>query len=75
MNSPDESNIQMNPKDDSGQTSSKFIEAIDTGIVSQRELSKELGFKEALSIGLGGMQQFFLSLSVVFWDYLLLIPT
>jgi len=28
--------------------------AIDTGIVSQRELSKELGFKEALSIGLGG---------------------
>jgi amino acid transporter len=27
---------------------------IDSGIVSQRELSKELGFKEALSIGLGG---------------------
>ncbi len=54
MNSPDESNIQMNPIDDSSQTSSKRIEAIDTGIVSQRELSKELGFKEALSIGLGG---------------------
>jgi len=28
--------------------------SIDSGIVSQRELSKELGFKEALSIGLGG---------------------
>ena len=28
--------------------------AIETGIVSERELSKELGFKEALSIGLGG---------------------
>jgi amino acid transporter len=29
-------------------------ESIETGIVSERELSRELGFKEALSIGLGG---------------------
>jgi hypothetical protein len=29
-------------------------EVIETGIVSQRELSRELGFKEAVSIGLGG---------------------
>ncbi|MFW9925003.1 MAG: APC family permease, partial [Candidatus Thorarchaeota archaeon] len=28
--------------------------AMETGIVSQRELARELGFKEALSIGLGG---------------------
>lgn len=54
MNPHDESNIQLNPKEDSIQTSSKLIEVIDTGIISQRELSKELGLKEALSIGLGG---------------------
>ncbi|MBD3190169.1 MAG: amino acid permease [Candidatus Heimdallarchaeota archaeon] len=30
------------------------VEKVETGIVSQRELSRELGFKEALSIGLGG---------------------
>ncbi|HUU78579.1 MAG TPA: amino acid permease [candidate division Zixibacteria bacterium] len=36
------------------QPSSDSSTAIETGIVSERELSKELGFKEALSIGLGG---------------------
>ncbi len=29
-------------------------ESVETGIVTERELSRELGFKEALSIGLGG---------------------
>lgn len=29
-------------------------QSVETGIVSERELSRELGFKEALSIGLGG---------------------
>ncbi|MHA1212417.1 MAG: hypothetical protein ACTSSH_08145, partial [Candidatus Heimdallarchaeota archaeon] len=28
--------------------------SIETGIVTERELSRELGFKEAVSIGLGG---------------------
>ncbi len=54
MNSHDETNTPLDSKDQPIQTSSKLIEVIDTGIVSQRELSKELGFKEALSIGLGG---------------------
>ncbi|NHJ83965.1 MAG: amino acid permease [Asgard group archaeon] len=38
----------------SKQESSLGTYSIDTGIVSQRELSRELGFKEAVSIGLGG---------------------
>lgn len=33
---------------------SSSVVSIETGIVSERELARELGFKEALSIGLGG---------------------
>jgi len=54
MTPQDETTIPVDIPTDSVKTSSKTVEVIDTGIVSQRELSKELGFKEALSIGLGG---------------------
>jgi len=52
--SPHESNGQLELKRKKDQSSSYSHGAIETGIVSERELSRELGFKEALSIGLGG---------------------
>ena len=52
--SPHESNGQLELKRKKDQSSSYSYGAIETGIVSERELSRELGFKEALSIGLGG---------------------
>ncbi len=54
MNSSDDSNKPLETQLELVPTSSKSSEVIDTSIVSQRELAKELGFKEALSIGLGG---------------------
>lgn len=52
--SPHESNGQLELKRKEDLSSSFSHGVTETGIVSERELSRELGFKEALSIGLGG---------------------
>lgn len=52
--SPHESSGQLELKRKEDQSSSHSHGITETGIVSERELSRELGFKEALSIGLGG---------------------
>ena len=52
--SPHESTSQLELKRKEDQSSSHTHGVSETGIVSERELSRELGFKEALSIGLGG---------------------
>ncbi len=52
--SPHESTGQLELKRKEDQSSSHSHGVTETGLVSERELSRELGFKEALSIGLGG---------------------
>ncbi|NPE08703.1 MAG: amino acid permease [Asgard group archaeon] len=52
--SPHESTGQLELKRKEDQSSSHSHGVTETSIVSERELSRELGFKEALSIGLGG---------------------
>ncbi|MBK5114435.1 MAG: amino acid permease [Candidatus Heimdallarchaeota archaeon] len=44
--------LELKPKEDLSDSYSQGVTEI--GLVSDRELSRELGFKEALSIGLGG---------------------
>jgi amino acid transporter len=44
--------LELKPKEDYSDSYSQGVTEI--GLVSDRELSRELGFKEALSIGLGG---------------------
>ena len=51
---PHESTGQLELKRKEDQSSSHSHGVSETGLVSERELSRELGFKEALSIGLGG---------------------
>ena len=52
--SPLESNGQLELKRKEDQSSSYSQGVSEIGLISDRELSRELGFKEALSIGLGG---------------------